>query len=77
MAPNNIEYPQSIAAFPGREAVAKGLDSTVFKNAAAARRVFRRASEYCAVDMVSLCYGKEKTRAVDDRWLGDPLLWDL
>lgn len=60
MAPNNIEYPQSIAAFPGREAVAKGLDSTVFKNAAAAQRVFRRASEYCAVDMVSLCYGEGK-----------------
>ena len=60
MASSHNEYHQSIAAFPGREAVAKGLDSTVYKKAASAQKVFRWASEYCAKDLASICYGAEK-----------------
>lgn len=77
MASNNIEYHQSIAAFPGRKAVTKCLDSTVFKNGCSTEGfsmglgVLRCGYGFCVLR------GRKRRRAMDDHWLGDPVLWDI
>jgi len=44
------------AAFPGREAVSKGLDSSFYKDCRSAKLVFEEAGDYFATDMAGICY---------------------
>lgn len=53
------------AAFPGREAIVKGLDSSFYKNHKEMQDLFCEASDFCHKDIAKLCYS---TLSIDHDW---------
>lgn len=52
-------------AFPGREAIEKGFDASVFENYKEVRELFYIASDFCHKDIAKLCYD---TVTIDYEW---------
>lgn len=57
--------PNWCAAFPGREAIEKGLDTSFFKNYKEVRELFHIANDFCHKDIAKLCYD---TFTIDIEW---------
>lgn len=53
------------AAFPGREAVKKGLERSFYNNSKVVRDLFSQASDFCHKDIAKLCYDSS---SIDNVW---------
>jgi len=51
------------AAFPGREAAAKGLDNSFYQNFKRVKLIFEEASDYFKKDIAKICYSSDQIQA--------------
>ncbi len=60
-----MEMPNCIIAFPGRDAVVKGMSNTFLDKFSLVKQVFEKASYFMSYDIAKACYSGT---LIDERW---------